>query len=226
MPRGSVVLHRVLFGPWAVEPPEPGERLRLPAWWSPLMSAIVLAPRTQYERTDAAALRAQLEGRTLYTALFDLRLLGVVELFVLVLGLPFALQRFGALGFFAALGAVLLLCMTIFIARRCAGRCPICLPSRRRGAPRRCSKKRCATWRRRSRAAPCFPGTRFCAGSGRSCTTPRTGEKSTAACSKGSTCRRCVHPWRLTMERGCGARAAVPHSSRENRAPNAIFHSS
>jgi hypothetical protein len=116
VPRGSVVLHRVLFGPWTVEPPEPGERLRLLSWWSPLMSAIVLAPRKQYERTDAAAVRAQLEGRAVYTALFDLRLLGVVELFVLVLGLPFALQRFGALGFFAALGAVLLLCMTIFIA--------------------------------------------------------------------------------------------------------------
>ena len=116
VPRGSVVLHRVLFGPWTVEPPEPGERLRLLSWWSPLMSAIVLAPRKQYERTDVAAVRAQLEGRALYTTLFDLRLLGVVELFVLVLGLPFALQRAGALGFFAALGAVLLLCLTIFIA--------------------------------------------------------------------------------------------------------------
>jgi len=111
-----VVLHRVLFGQWTVEPPEPGERLRLLSWWSPLMSAIVLAPRQQYVRTDAAAVRAQLEGRALYTTLFDLRLLGIVELFVLVLGLPFALQRAGALGFFAALGAVLLLCVTIFIA--------------------------------------------------------------------------------------------------------------
>jgi len=116
VPRGSVVLHRVLFGQWTVEPPEPGERLRLLSWWSPLMSAIVLAPRKQYERTDAAAVRAQLEGHALYTTLFDLRLLGVVELFVLVLGLPFALQRVGALGFFAALGAVLLLCTPIFIA--------------------------------------------------------------------------------------------------------------
>jgi len=116
VPRGSVVLHRALFGPWRVEPPEPGERLRLLSWWSPLMGAIVLAPRQQYQRTDAAAVRAQLEGRDLYTALFDLRVLGVVELVVLVLGLPFALQRFGATGFFAGLGAVVLLCLTIFTA--------------------------------------------------------------------------------------------------------------
>jgi len=110
VPRGSVVLHRVLFGQWTVEPPEPGERVRLLSWWSPLMSTIVLAPRQQYRRTDADVVQS------LYTALFDLRVLGVVELLVLVLGVPFALQRFGALGFFAALGVVLLLCLTIFTA--------------------------------------------------------------------------------------------------------------
>jgi len=116
VPRGSVVLHRVLFGPWTVEPPEAGERVRLLAWWSPLTSAIVLAPRQKYRRTDADGVRAQLEGRDVYTALFDLRVLGIVELLALVLGVPFALQRFGALGFFAALVAVLLLCLTIFAA--------------------------------------------------------------------------------------------------------------
>ncbi|HEY3221785.1 MAG TPA: hypothetical protein VGJ80_13725 [Gemmatimonadales bacterium] len=116
VPRGAVVLHRVLWGQWRVEPPEAGERLRLLAWWSPLMSAIVLKPREQYQRTDAGAVRAQLEGRELYTALFDLRVLGVVELIVLVLGLPFALQRFWAIGFLVALAAVLLLCLTIFTA--------------------------------------------------------------------------------------------------------------
>jgi hypothetical protein len=116
VPRGSVVLHRVLFGPWTVGPPEPGERLRLLSWWSPLMSTIVLAPRQKYRRTDADAVRTQLEGRELYTALFDLRILGVVELLALVVGVPFALRRFGALGFFAALGVVLVLCLTIFTA--------------------------------------------------------------------------------------------------------------
>jgi len=116
VPRGSVVLHRVLFGQWTIEPPEAGERVRLLSWWSPLMSTIVLAPRQTYRRTDTDAVREQLEGRDLYTALFDLRVLGIVELLVLVLGVPFALQRFGALGFFAALGVVLLLCLTIFTA--------------------------------------------------------------------------------------------------------------
>jgi hypothetical protein len=105
-----------LFGPWSVGPPEPGERLRLLSWWSPLMSTIVLAPRQKYRRTDADAVRTQLEGRELYTALFDLRILGVVELLALVVGVPFALRRFGALGFFAALGVVLVLCLTIFTA--------------------------------------------------------------------------------------------------------------
>jgi hypothetical protein len=116
VPRGSVVLHRVLFWQWTVEPPEPGDRLRLLSWWSPLVSTIVLAPRQQYRRTDPDAVRAQLEGRDLYTALFDLRLLGVVELLALVLGVPFAVQRFGALGFLVAVGAVVLLCLTIFTA--------------------------------------------------------------------------------------------------------------
>ena len=40
VPRGSVVLHRVLFGHWTVEPPEAGDRVRLLSWWSPLMSTI------------------------------------------------------------------------------------------------------------------------------------------------------------------------------------------
>ena len=116
VPRGSVVLHRVLFGQWTVEPPEAGDRVRLLSWWSPLMSSIVLAPREQYGRSDTETVRAQVEGRDLYTALFDLRVLGIVELLVLVLGVWFALQRFGALGFFVAGGTVLLLCVTIFTA--------------------------------------------------------------------------------------------------------------
>lgn len=116
VPRGSVVLHRVLFGQWTVEPPEAGNRVRLLSWWSPLMSSIVLAPREKYRRTDADTIRAQVEGRDLYTALFDLRVLGVTELLVLVLGVWFALQRVGALGFFVAAGTVLLLCVTIFTA--------------------------------------------------------------------------------------------------------------
>jgi len=116
VPRGSVVLHRVLFGQWTVEPPEAGDRVRLLSWWSPLMSSIVLATREKYRRTDADTVRAQVEGRDLYTALFDLRVLGIVELLVLVLGVWFALERFGALGFFVAGGTVLLLCVTIFTA--------------------------------------------------------------------------------------------------------------
>ena len=116
VPRGSVVLRRVLFGQWIVAPPEAGDRVRLLSWWSPLMSTIVLAPapRERYARTDADTVRALLDGRDLHTALFDLRLLGVVELFALVLGVPFAVQRFGALGFFVALGAILILCLTIY----------------------------------------------------------------------------------------------------------------
>jgi len=105
-----VVLHRVLFGQWTVEPPEAGDRVRLLSWWSPLMSSIVLAPREQYGRSDAETVRAQVEGRDLYTALSTCACLGSWSCFVLVLGVWFALQRFGALGFFVAGGTVLLLC--------------------------------------------------------------------------------------------------------------------
>lgn len=122
VPAGSVVLRRVLFGPWAVERPEPAERLRLLSWWSPLMTSIVLAPRQSYQKTSVTDLRARLDGRDLYTPLFDLRVLGVVELVVLVLGVPLAVQRFGAIGFFVAIGAVLLFCLTIFAALLFGGR--------------------------------------------------------------------------------------------------------
>lgn len=116
VPGGSVVLRRALFGPWTVERPESQQRLRLLSWWSPIMTTIVLAPRQSYQQLSADAVRKQLEGRELYTALFDLRFLGVIELVVLVLGVPLALDRFGATGFFAAMGAVLLLCLAVFTA--------------------------------------------------------------------------------------------------------------
>ena len=122
VPAGSVVLRRVLFGPWTVERPEPAERLRLLSWWSPIMTTIVLAPRQSYQKTSVDDLRARLDTRELYTPLFDLRVLGVVELVVLVLGVPLALQRFGAIGFFVAMGAVVLLCLTIFTALLFGGR--------------------------------------------------------------------------------------------------------
>ena len=122
VPAGSVVLRRVLFGLWTVERPEPAERLRLLSWWSPIVTTIVLAPRQSYQKTSVTDLRARLDGRELYTPLFDLRVLGVVELVALVLGVPLALQRFGAIGFFAALGAVVLLCLTIFTALLFGGR--------------------------------------------------------------------------------------------------------
>jgi hypothetical protein len=122
VPAGSVVLRRVLFGPWTAEHPEPRERLRMLSWWSPFMTTIVLVPRTSYEKKNVDAVRAQLEDRELHTALFDLRVLGVVELVALVLGLPYAMQRFGATGFLFAMGAILLLCLTIFSALAFSGR--------------------------------------------------------------------------------------------------------
>jgi len=113
VPRGSVVLQRVLVGQWTIAPPEPGDRRRLLCWWSPFMTTVVLAPREKYQDTEPRDVRA---------ALFDLRLLGLVELVGLVLGVPLALQRFGATGFLAALGAVALLCLTIVAALAVAAR--------------------------------------------------------------------------------------------------------
>ena len=116
VPAGSVVLRRVLFGPWTVERPEPAERLRLLSWWSPIMTTIVLAPRDAYQKTSVTELRERLTSRELYTPLFDLRVLGTLELVALVVGLPLAMQRWGAMGFLVAIGAVLLLCVTIYLA--------------------------------------------------------------------------------------------------------------
>ena len=79
VPAGSVVLRRVLFGLWTVERPEPAERLRLLSWWSPIVTTIVLAPRQSYQKTSVTDLRARLDGRELYTPLFDLRVLGASE---------------------------------------------------------------------------------------------------------------------------------------------------
>src|SRR5207245_11484395 len=114
---GSGVLCGALFGLWTVELLEPAELLRLLSWWSLSVTSILLAPRQSYQKTSVTALRARLDGRELYTPLFDLRVLGVVELVALVLGVPLALQRFGAIGFFAALGAVVLLWLTMCTAR-------------------------------------------------------------------------------------------------------------
>lgn len=115
VPRGAVVLQRVLFGPWKVAGPEERERVRLLSWWSPLMTTLVLAPRPTYAKKTVDDLRAALESRELYTALFDLRLFGVVELLVLVAGIPLALERFGTLGFLWAAGAVVVLCLSIYL---------------------------------------------------------------------------------------------------------------
>ena len=121
VPAGSVVLRRVLLGPWTVERPEPAERLRLLSWWSPIVTTIVLAPREAYHKTSVPQLRERLTVRELYTPLFDLRVLGALELVALVVGLPLAMQRWGAMGFLVALGVILLLCVAIFVRLRFSG---------------------------------------------------------------------------------------------------------
>jgi hypothetical protein len=109
----ALVLRRVLGGPWTVATPaDAGRTWRLVAWWSPFTLGLVIPPGgtagvdAAAEGTDEAIATRIAHCRRILVAL---RALGMVGLAVLVVGLPAAAARFGAWGFVAALGAVLLL---------------------------------------------------------------------------------------------------------------------
>ena len=129
VPSGSVLLQRALFGPWRARPSSArGNRLQLLSWWSPFFSTIVLVPHNS--RTwKLEPLEQRLEEQR--QTLLDLRILGMAILPVLVIGIPLALDRFGAVGFFVALGVVGLLCLVVVEAMYSAART---LGKTRRGA--------------------------------------------------------------------------------------------
>jgi hypothetical protein len=120
VPDGALVLQCVLHGPWTVADEEPDPRWQLVSWWSPLQLALVVprggvvpgvdAPR-QALTDDALAERL---SRSRYL-IATLRVLGAVTIVGIVLGIPGAVARSGAWGFFVALLGVLLLSFVTWV---------------------------------------------------------------------------------------------------------------
>jgi hypothetical protein len=120
VPADAVVLRQVLGGSWtASEYAEPGRGWRLVAWWTPFTLALVVPSSGM----PAASAAAQSLNEGLATRLhrarpvvLGLRLLGASVLASLVVGIPAAVARFGAWGFAASVGAVVLLATTTALA--------------------------------------------------------------------------------------------------------------
>lgn len=119
VPRGSLLLRRVLFGAWRVRPAPPAiarDSLQLLSWWSPVVSTIMLRPLPETapkpKAWKADAVRARLEQHR--PTLLDLRVLGLAALVGLVVGIPLAIDRMGAQGFFFALGLLGVICFFVF----------------------------------------------------------------------------------------------------------------
>lgn len=115
VPRGSLLLRRVLFGGWRARPAPAATAptsLQLLSWWSPIVSTIMLPPPPETggkaKGWKVDTVRARLEEHRL--TLLDLRGLGVAALVVLVVGIPVAIDRMGAQGFFFALGLLFVIC--------------------------------------------------------------------------------------------------------------------
>lgn len=121
VPRGSLLLRRVLFGTWRVRPVSPAmahDSLQLLSWWSPIVSTIMLrplpppetAPKPRPWKIDAVRGRLEEHRHTL----LDVRVLGLAALLSLVVGIPLAVDRLGAQGFFFALGLLGIICFFVF----------------------------------------------------------------------------------------------------------------
>ena len=119
VPRGSLLLRRVLFGTWRARPAPQAiapNSLQLLSWWSPVVSTIMLrppaetAPKPQVWKIDAVRKRLEAHHHTL----IDLRVLGLAALVALVVGMPLAIDRLGTQGFWTALGLLGLICFFVF----------------------------------------------------------------------------------------------------------------
>jgi hypothetical protein len=131
VPAGALVLRGRGPAGWRpAGPAEPRSRWRLVSWWSPIAPALVVPPPSGPPTRSAAELEARL-GVTGRAAPW-LAAGAAVTLVALVLGLPVASARLGALGFLVGAGVVL----ALSVANACAG----ALALRRLGpgaAPRR-----------------------------------------------------------------------------------------
>lgn len=134
VPPGALVLRRMLVGPWRVLPQDPygagGWRgWRLVALWPPFAMPLILPRRDGPDHQDwmlaPPSVRQALHCTRRQRAL--LRVLGGAVVIATVLGVPWALMRFGAWGFVGALGTVFVLALGSSILAT------VCL--RRLGAP-------------------------------------------------------------------------------------------
>src|SRR5918992_5558506 len=124
VPDGALVLRRALNGRWTVDDErDPDSSFRLVAWWSPFTLALVIpsggvpdADASNVLTNEALDVRLTRVRRVVGV----LRLLGALLIVGIVLGFAAAVARFGAWGFVAALGAVLLLTLVAFVVTMCA----------------------------------------------------------------------------------------------------------
>lgn len=128
VPAGALVLRG--FGPAGWRPqgePEPRARWRMVSWWSPIAPALLVPPVDGLPTLAPGELEARLRAARRLAPW--LAVSAAVTLLALILGLPVATARFGALGFLAGAAIVFALAVT----NACAG----ALGLRRLGSARR-----------------------------------------------------------------------------------------
>ena len=110
VPAGALVVRGIGPGSWRpAAAAEPRARLRLVSWWSPFAPGLVLPPLEAPATLSGEVLAARVEAAR--RAAPWLAGSGTLTLVALVLGLPVASARLGAVGFFAGVGVVLLLAL-------------------------------------------------------------------------------------------------------------------
>ena len=118
VPEGGLLVQRSFFSEWRVLPARGSGRYWIPIGWAPVVTTLVLTvPDTPPEREgDSSALvrpSAFLE--------FALAALGVLALFTVVLGIPYALGSFGTAGFILAVGSSFALSMAVSLVAFMSG---------------------------------------------------------------------------------------------------------
>jgi hypothetical protein len=116
VPAGALVLKGSGPGDWRPQAePEPRPRWRLISWWSPIAPALLLPPLGGAPTLQRGALEARLH--LVRRVAPWLAVSAGATLLALILGLPVATARFGAVGFLAGTAIVLALAIT----NACAG---------------------------------------------------------------------------------------------------------
>jgi hypothetical protein len=122
VPVGSFIARRIGFAEWTVARVESSATFRLVSWCIPVVLPIVLNPvRTEGSRLPLRRLTRRVEsrGRRAQSSVVVARVIGMLGLLVLSIGLPFATQFAGPVGFVAGLLALeaLCVCQVVLTAR-------------------------------------------------------------------------------------------------------------